>query len=131
MIAGKPQGAYLVTPSPTSLAELLPTSDSQLVAFLESLLTYDPASRPSAAAALQHPFLVAHRERSGARSPNTGVGRRASSGSFVGDSPAELPASWLPASPTNPSPNSSPDPARTPPPHGRGSPAEMQGDMGR
>ena len=49
---GKPQGAYVITPTPTSLAELLPTSDGQLVAFLESLLTYDPACRPSAKEAL-------------------------------------------------------------------------------
>ena len=56
--AGRPEGVYEVRPVRRSLAEVLEIEDAQLLDFLSSLLTYDPAQRPTAAQALQHPWMV-------------------------------------------------------------------------
>lgn len=55
---GKPSGVYGVRPMSTTLSQLLPTTDQTTIDFIDSLLQYDPAARPSAEQALQHPFIT-------------------------------------------------------------------------
>jgi len=45
-------------PKRTSLAARVPGADPECLSFLDALLTVDPAARPSAAAALAHPWLA-------------------------------------------------------------------------
>ena len=53
-----PQGRYeFLRPKATSLARRVPQADDGMLAFLRCLLQPDPAKRPSAAEALQHPWL--------------------------------------------------------------------------
>ena len=59
----QPPGSYELRPKQVTLGELLGSSDDKLLSFLSSLLHYDPAKRPSAKEALQHPFIVAHMTR--------------------------------------------------------------------
>ena len=59
----QPPGSYELRPKKSSLGEMLGSSDDKLLSFLSSLLMYDPAKRPSAKEALQHPFIVAHMTR--------------------------------------------------------------------
>ena len=52
------QGRYeFLIPKHTSLSHRLAGADEGLVDFVEHLLTVDPSKRPSAEAALQHPWL--------------------------------------------------------------------------
>ena len=52
------QGRYeLLRPKHTSLKFRVPEADEGCLAFLSTLLTVDPKQRPSAAEALQHPWL--------------------------------------------------------------------------
>lgn len=57
------QGRYeVLRPKRSSLAARVPAADVQCVSFLASLLTVDPSLRPTAAQALQHPWLAAQPE---------------------------------------------------------------------
>ena len=52
------QGRYeFLTPKHTTLSHRLTGADQGFVDFVAHLLTIDPSSRPSAEAALQHPWL--------------------------------------------------------------------------
>ena len=50
--------SILYRPQPSSLRSVMGTDDVNFLDFLASLLQVDPALRPSAAAALQHPWLA-------------------------------------------------------------------------
>ena len=50
--------AARLKPKRTSLGARVPGADAECLSFLESLLAVDPAARPSAAAALTHPWLA-------------------------------------------------------------------------
>lgn len=53
-----PQGRYeFLRPKATSLARRVPQADDGLLSLLKCLLQVDPSKRPSAAEALQHPWL--------------------------------------------------------------------------
>jgi len=53
------QGRYeILRPKRTSLRRRVPEADAGALAFLKALLTVDPAQRPTAAQALQHPWLA-------------------------------------------------------------------------
>lgn len=53
-------GLSVLQPTPTPLSSLLPAwVDAPFVDFLEQLLQTDPAQRPTAEAALAHPWLAA------------------------------------------------------------------------
>ena len=52
------QGRYeLLRPKRTSLRHRIPDADEGCLEFLSTLLTVDPKLRPTAAEALQHPWL--------------------------------------------------------------------------
>lgn len=55
---GEERAAYKLLPVPQPLAELLSSNDSLMGDFIASLLQYEPANRPDASAALEHPFLA-------------------------------------------------------------------------
>jgi len=57
---GKPPGVYAIVSTPMPLEKLLPSEDAPMLSFISSLLRYDPNERPTAATALQHPFITAH-----------------------------------------------------------------------
>lgn len=48
----------VLRPKRTSLAARVPQADEGFLEFVRSLLQYDPAARPSAEAALAHPWLA-------------------------------------------------------------------------
>lgn len=48
-------------PKPSSLRQRLRTNDEEFVDFLSYLLRVDPAERPTASEALQHPWLTVGR----------------------------------------------------------------------
>ncbi len=55
------QGLYdVLRPKRTSLKARVPAADEGCTAFLSALLTIDPSQRPTAAQALQHPWLAAN-----------------------------------------------------------------------
>ncbi|CAE7284343.1 pom1 [Symbiodinium natans] len=49
---------HLLVPKKTSLRQRMRTNDELLLDFLEKLLQLDPAQRPTAAEAMEHPFLA-------------------------------------------------------------------------
>jgi serine/threonine protein kinase len=52
------QGRFeFLQPKRTSLARRVPKADAGMLDFLHALLRADPAGRPTAAEALQHPWL--------------------------------------------------------------------------
>ena len=52
------QGMYdVLRPKRTSLQARVPAADDRCLDFLASLLTVDPSARPTAAAAMSHPWL--------------------------------------------------------------------------
>lgn len=54
-----PQGQYdVLRPKRTTLAARVPPADEACIEFLSTLLTVDPSLRPTAAQALQHPWLA-------------------------------------------------------------------------
>jgi len=55
--SGRPEGVYELRPARQPLADVLEVDEPELVDFISSLLTYDPAKRPSASEALQHPWM--------------------------------------------------------------------------
>ena len=69
--AGRPEGVYELRPVRKPLAEVLEVDDPELVDFLSTLLTYDPVQRPSAAQALQHPWMLKQSQQC-ALSPRAG-----------------------------------------------------------
>jgi dual specificity tyrosine-phosphorylation-regulated kinase 2/3/4 len=57
------RGREMYVPSSLRLADALDTNDTQFVDFLARLLVWDPARRPSAAEAMQHPWIKSEVEQ--------------------------------------------------------------------
>ena len=51
-------GVEILQPQQTTLEQRIGCDDKQFIAFLRALLTVDPNERPTAAQALQHPWLA-------------------------------------------------------------------------